>query len=192
MTCLATGGTADATRRLVESLGAHGRRIFFPHALSFLPGLARLERGPSIRLTRRVESTYSECGRLHKNLTVPGSRRDRARHRCSASSRPTSARKMKPLGDTFVNLVKMVIAPVVFLTIVLGIANMRDLKKVGRVGGKALLYFEIVTTFALGDRAPRRERHASRARGSPSAALAQARHLAVRHAGKGDDASSTS
>jgi len=56
---------------------------------------------------------------------------------------------MKPVGDTFVNLVKMVIAPVVFLTIVLGIANMRDLKRVGRVGGKALLYFEIVTTFAL-------------------------------------------
>jgi aerobic C4-dicarboxylate transport protein len=56
---------------------------------------------------------------------------------------------MKPLGDTFINLVKMVIAPVIFLTIVLGIANMRDLKKVGRVGGKALLYFEVVTTFAL-------------------------------------------
>ena len=56
---------------------------------------------------------------------------------------------MKPLGDTFVNLVRMVIAPVIFLTIVLGIANMRDLKKVGRVGGKALLYFEVVTTFAL-------------------------------------------
>jgi aerobic C4-dicarboxylate transport protein len=56
---------------------------------------------------------------------------------------------MKPVGDTFVNLVKMVIAPVIFLTIVLGIANMSDLRKVGRVGGKALLYFEIVTTFAL-------------------------------------------
>ena len=62
---------------------------------------------------------------------------------------PDVGRKMKPVGDTFVNLVKMVIAPVVFLTIVLGIANMHDLKKVGRVGGKALLYFEIVTTFAL-------------------------------------------
>jgi aerobic C4-dicarboxylate transport protein len=62
---------------------------------------------------------------------------------------PDVARKMKPIGDTFVNLVKMVIAPVVFLTIVLGIANMHDLKRVGRVGGKALLYFEIVTTFAL-------------------------------------------
>jgi aerobic C4-dicarboxylate transport protein len=62
---------------------------------------------------------------------------------------PDVARKMKPVGDTFVNLVKMVIAPVVFLTIVLGIANMHDLKKVGRVGGKALIYFEIVTTFAL-------------------------------------------
>src|SRR3954467_5417076 len=62
---------------------------------------------------------------------------------------PGTAKAMKPLGDTFINLVKMVIAPVIFLTIVLGIANMSDLKKVGRVGGKALLYFEIVTTFAL-------------------------------------------
>jgi aerobic C4-dicarboxylate transport protein len=62
---------------------------------------------------------------------------------------PDVARRMKPVGDTFVNLVKMVIAPVIFLTIVLGIANMSDLRKVGRVGGKALLYFEIVTTFAL-------------------------------------------
>src|SRR4030088_1841812 len=62
---------------------------------------------------------------------------------------PETGRAMKPVGDTFINLVKMVIAPVIFLTIVLGIANMSDLKKVGRVGGKALLYFEIVTTFAL-------------------------------------------
>ncbi len=62
---------------------------------------------------------------------------------------PEAGRAMKPLGDTFINLVKMVIAPVIFLTIVLGIANMSDLRKVGRVGGKALLYFEIVTTFAL-------------------------------------------
>jgi aerobic C4-dicarboxylate transport protein len=62
---------------------------------------------------------------------------------------PGVARQMKPVGDTFVNLVKMVIAPVIFLTVTLGIANMRDLRKVGRVGGKALLYFEIVTTFAL-------------------------------------------
>jgi aerobic C4-dicarboxylate transport protein len=62
---------------------------------------------------------------------------------------PDAGRKMKPLGDLFVNLVKMVIAPVIFLTIVNGIASMHDLKKVGRVGGKALLYFEVVTTFAL-------------------------------------------
>jgi aerobic C4-dicarboxylate transport protein len=62
---------------------------------------------------------------------------------------PGTGRAMKPLGDTFINLVKMVIGPVIFLTIVTGIAGMHDLKKVGRVGGKALLYFEIVTTFAL-------------------------------------------
>ncbi|MEO6528121.1 MAG: dicarboxylate/amino acid:cation symporter [Gemmatimonadaceae bacterium] len=62
---------------------------------------------------------------------------------------PDFAKAMRPVGDTFVNLVRMVIAPVIFLTVTLGIANMRDLRKVGRVGGKALLYFEIVTTFAL-------------------------------------------
>ena len=62
---------------------------------------------------------------------------------------PDTAKAMRPLGDVFVNLIKMVIAPVIFLTIVLGIANMSDLKKVGRVGGKALLYFEIVSTISL-------------------------------------------
>jgi aerobic C4-dicarboxylate transport protein len=62
---------------------------------------------------------------------------------------PGTAKAMKPVGDTFVNLVKMVIGPIIFLTIVLGIANMADLKKVGKVGGKALIYFEIVTTIAL-------------------------------------------
>src|SRR4029079_14334352 len=62
---------------------------------------------------------------------------------------PATATAMKPVGDTFVNLVKMVIGQIIFLTIVLGIANMADLKKVGKVGGKALIYFEIVTTIAL-------------------------------------------
>ena len=62
---------------------------------------------------------------------------------------PDTAKAMRPLGDTFIALVKMVIGPIIFLTIVLGIANMVDLKKVGKVGGKALLYFEIVTTVAL-------------------------------------------
>ncbi len=62
---------------------------------------------------------------------------------------PSAGRAMKPLGDTFVNLVRMVIAPVIFLTIVLGVAHTSDLKRVGRVGLKALVYFEVVTTFAL-------------------------------------------
>src|SRR3978361_456058 len=53
------------------------------------------------------------------------------------------------ISKTFISLITMLIAPIIFFTIVLGIANMSDLKKVGRVGGKALLYFEIVTTFAL-------------------------------------------
>ena len=57
---------------------------------------------------------------------------------------------MRPLGDTFIALVKMVITPVIFLTIVLGIARSGDLKRVGRVGLKAMVYFEVITTFALG------------------------------------------
>lgn len=64
--------------------------------------------------------------------------------------RPAAGIAMKPLGDVFINLVKMIIAPIIFLTIVLGIANMHDIRKVGRVGGKAFLYFEVVTTIALG------------------------------------------
>jgi aerobic C4-dicarboxylate transport protein len=62
---------------------------------------------------------------------------------------PSWGKAMKPVGDTFINLVKMVIAPIIFLTIVSGVANMQDIKKVGRVGGKAFLYFEIVSTIAL-------------------------------------------
>ncbi|MGO4475223.1 dicarboxylate/amino acid:cation symporter [Massilia sp. 2TAF26] len=62
---------------------------------------------------------------------------------------PGLATAMKPLGDGFVKLIKMIIAPVIFCTVVAGIAGMQDMKKVGRVGGKALLYFEVVSTFAL-------------------------------------------
>lgn len=62
---------------------------------------------------------------------------------------PDTAKQMKVVGDTFVRLVRMVIGPVVFLTIVLGIASLRDLGTVGRVGLKALVYFEVVTTIAL-------------------------------------------
>ena len=56
---------------------------------------------------------------------------------------------MKPLGDGFIKLIKMIIAPIIFCTVVIGIASMGDVKKVGRVGGKALLYFEVVSTVAL-------------------------------------------
>src|SRR5579862_8436039 len=63
--------------------------------------------------------------------------------------RPHAGVAMKPLGDAFIRLITMVITLVVFCTIVSGIAGMGDMKKVGRVGGKALLYFEIVSTLAL-------------------------------------------
>ena len=62
---------------------------------------------------------------------------------------PSFATQLKPLGDAFIKLIKMMIAPVIFCTIVTGIAGMQDTKKVGRVGLKAILYFEIVTSFAL-------------------------------------------
>ena len=62
---------------------------------------------------------------------------------------PETGVEMKPLGDAFIKLIKMIIGPIIFCTVVSGIAGMRDMKKVGRVGGKALLYFEIVSTFAL-------------------------------------------
>ena len=62
---------------------------------------------------------------------------------------PSFAVQAKLISQGFINLITMLIAPIVFLTIVLGIAHMGDMKKVGRVGGKALLYFEIVSTLAI-------------------------------------------
>jgi aerobic C4-dicarboxylate transport protein len=62
---------------------------------------------------------------------------------------PVRAVAMKPLGDGFIKLITMIVTAVIFCTVVSGIAGMQDIKKVGRVGGKALLYFEIVSTFAL-------------------------------------------
>ena len=62
---------------------------------------------------------------------------------------PKFGEAMKPFSDGFIRLVTMVIGPIIFLTIVVGITKMGDMKKVGRVGGRALLYFEIVTTIAL-------------------------------------------
>ncbi|GHB80907.1 C4-dicarboxylate transporter DctA [Persicitalea jodogahamensis] len=62
---------------------------------------------------------------------------------------PDAGQRMRPLGTGFIDIVKLFINPIIFLTISLGISGMGDLKKVGKVGGKALLYFEVVTTFAL-------------------------------------------
>src|SRR2546426_6691446 len=63
--------------------------------------------------------------------------------------RPDTAVAMRPLGDAFIRLISMIISLVVFCTVVTGMAGMGNLRKVGRGGGKALLYFEAVTTFAL-------------------------------------------
>ena len=85
---------------------------------------------------------------------------------------PHAGEAMKPLGDGFIKLIKMIIAPIIFCTVVLGIAGMEDMKKVGRTGGLALLYFEVVSSIALviglvvvnvmqpGRRHERRRRHA--------------------------------
>lgn len=62
---------------------------------------------------------------------------------------PQLGTQMKPLGDGFIKLIKMIIAPIIFCTVVVGIAGMEDMKKVGKTGGLALLYFEIMSTVAL-------------------------------------------
>ncbi|MGJ7498135.1 dicarboxylate/amino acid:cation symporter [Variovorax sp. RT4R15] len=62
---------------------------------------------------------------------------------------PDTGAAMKPLGDGFIKLIKMIIAPIIFCTVVVGIAGMEDMKKVGKTGGLALLYFEIVSSIAL-------------------------------------------
>ena len=62
---------------------------------------------------------------------------------------PGFGKSLKPLGDAFISLVKMLISPIIFCTVVHGIASMGDLKKLGRIGGKTLLYFEVVSTLAL-------------------------------------------
>ena len=62
---------------------------------------------------------------------------------------PQVGSDMKPLGDGFIKLIKMIIAPIIFCTVVVGIAGMEDMKKVGKTGGLALLYFEVVSTLAL-------------------------------------------
>src|SRR3982074_157470 len=62
---------------------------------------------------------------------------------------PKHALAMKPLGDLFIKLIRMAIAPIVFLSVSTGVAHIGDLRKVGRIGLKALIYFELVTTVAL-------------------------------------------
>jgi aerobic C4-dicarboxylate transport protein len=95
-----------------------------------------------------IEKELSVRGRLRQNLTVQVLVAIALGILLGAVD-PGWGKAMKPVGDTFINLVKMVIAPIIFLTIVSGVANMQDIKKVGRVGGKAFLYFEIVSTLAL-------------------------------------------
>src|SRR6187397_119053 len=62
---------------------------------------------------------------------------------------PKLGEQMKPFGDGFIKLIKMMIAPIIFCTVVHGIASMGDLKQLGRIGAKTLLYFEVISTLAL-------------------------------------------
>ena len=77
---------------------------------------------------------------------------------------PQTGEAMKPLGDGFIKLIKMIIAPIIFCTVVVGIAGMEDMKKVGKTGGLALLYFEIVSSIALIVGLVDRQRRAARRR----------------------------
>jgi aerobic C4-dicarboxylate transport protein len=104
--------------------------------------------GCKVMLTRSTTEELSVRARLRRNLTVQVLVAISLGILLGALA-PEWGKAMKPVGDTFINLVKMVIGPIIFLTIVSGVANMQDMKKVGRVGGKALLYFEIVSTLAL-------------------------------------------
>src|SRR5258706_11373120 len=61
---------------------------------------------------------------------------------------PETGTAMKPLGDGFIRLIKMIIAPIIFCTVVVGIAGMEDMKKVGKTGGRPLVFLEVVSTFA--------------------------------------------
>src|ERR1700709_1656757 len=62
---------------------------------------------------------------------------------------PVLAVQMQPLGDAFIKLVRMIIAPIIFVTVVVGIAKLSDAKEVGRIGLKAIIYFEVLTTVAM-------------------------------------------
>ena len=100
---------------------------------------------------------------LYKSLYFQVIVRDRARRpaRPLLSRRPATA--MKPLGDGFIKLIKMMIAPIIFCTVVVGIAGMEDMKKVGKTGGLALLYFEVVSTHRADRRPGRSSTSCSRA-----------------------------
>src|ERR1700736_5599718 len=62
---------------------------------------------------------------------------------------PALAVQMQPFGDAFIKLVRMIIAPIVFVTVVVGIAKLSDAREVGRIGVKAIIYFEVMTTIAM-------------------------------------------
>ena len=62
---------------------------------------------------------------------------------------PDFAKQLKPLGDVFIRMIKMIVVPLIFSSLVMGIAGTGDFKKLGRLGGKAILWFEIATTIAL-------------------------------------------
>src|SRR6478672_10043712 len=86
--------------------------------------------------------------RLSKNLTVQVVVAILLGAVTGATNKPLGL-ALQPLADGFLKLIKMVVGPIIFLTIVVGIASMGDLKKVGRVGLRAIIYFEIITTLAL-------------------------------------------
>ena len=96
---------------------------------------------------RRGAGGHGPQADLHL-VVLPADGRHR-RRRAGRLARPDVGAGLKPLADGFIKLIKMLIAPIIFCTVVIGIAHVGDLKSVGRIGVKALIYFELVTTFAL-------------------------------------------
>src|SRR5262245_42022552 len=121
----------------------------------------------SARATCRLATNKRQCRIDRENVMVATTARDRAPRKpfythlyfqvltaiavgvLLGHFYPQLGEQMKPLGDGFIKLIKMIIAPIIFCTVVHGIASMQDMKKVGRVGLKALIYFEVLTTIAL-------------------------------------------
>ena len=145
-------GTVRRAGRAGPRDGIHARRLRAARALE-LPRRPAGERGRLLIQAIHTPRRHPWTIRLHPSRSTSRctsrSSRPSSSACCSGHFYPHTGEAMKPLGDGFIKLIKMIIAPIIFCTVVVGIAGMEDMKKVGKTGGLALLYFEIVSSIAL-------------------------------------------